>query len=115
MMSVASKLDHKLESGSANESPMEMTTKSKKNSKMINLSDGLPMQITIEELKIILTQPTRNSAERATILDARDKYLRMLKEIKGKSCANSSTGTILHGTCMDMCPEKERCLFFCVI
>jgi len=110
-ISSVSKPDFKLEGSSASsvESTVEMATKSKKNPKMINLSEGLPMQITIDELRVILTQPTKNAAERATILDARDKYLRMLKDIKGKSSATISSGTILHGTCMDMCPEKERC------
>ena len=32
---------------------------SKKNAKLINLGEGLPMQISIEDLKLILTQPSK--------------------------------------------------------
>ena len=41
---------------------------SKKNAKLINLGEGLPMQISIEDLKLILTQPSKNAGKTIYII-----------------------------------------------
>ena len=69
-----------------------------------NLNDGLPMHISIEELEPILVHPTNGVSERYTILDARDRYIRLKREAK----ATTVKSAIIKGTCYDMCPEKER-------
>ncbi len=79
----------------------------KKNPTPISLSDGLPMHITIEQLKSILTQPANNIADRAVLLDARDRLVRLRKDAKDKYLGDQKVST-LKGTCLDMCPEKER-------
>ena len=68
------------------------------------LNDGLPMQISIEELEAIMVHPTNSVAERSTILDARDRYIRLKTEAKTTTVKSA----IIKGTCHDMCPEKER-------
>lgn len=69
-----------------------------------NLNDGLPMHTSIEELESILVHPTNGVSERSTILDARDRYIRLKREAK----ATTVKSAIIKGTCYDMCPEKER-------
>ena len=69
-----------------------------------NLSDGLPMHISIEELESILVRHTNGVAERSTILDARDRYIRLKREAKTTTVKSA----VIKGTCYDMCPEKER-------
>lgn len=80
---------------------------SKKNVNTINLNDGLPMHTTVEQLKIILTQPASNIGDKAVLLDARDRLIRLRKDAKDKSVGVKKV-TTLKGTCLDMCPEKER-------
>ena len=73
----------------------------------INLSDGLPMHTTIEQLKAILSQPATNIGDKAVLLDARDRLIRLRKDGKDKIVTIGKVST-LKGTCLDMCPEKER-------
>ncbi|XP_057368752.1 germinal-center associated nuclear protein-like [Daphnia carinata] len=79
----------------------------KKSHNVINLAEGLPIQITKEQLKAILTQPASNVADKVVLLDARDRLLRLTRDIKGKT-GNAKKAITLRGTCLDMCPEKER-------
>ena len=76
----------------------------------VNLSEGLPMQISAEELKAVLLQPARTAADKATVLDARDRLVRIKKEGSNKSASDVKAVAVLTGTCPDMCPEKERYL-----
>jgi len=62
------------------------------------------MHTSIEELESILVHPTNGVSERSTILDARDRYIRLKREAK----ATTVKSAIIKGTCYDMCPEKER-------
>jgi len=62
------------------------------------------MHISIEELEPILVYTTHGVAERATILDARDRYIRLKREAKTTTVKSA----VIKGTCYDMCPEKER-------
>ena len=71
-----------------------------------NLNDGLPMNISIEELEATMKHATTSVAERSTILDARDRYIRLKREVKVETTNVKSA--VLKGTCYDMCPEKER-------
>ncbi|KAJ8678920.1 hypothetical protein QAD02_014707 [Eretmocerus hayati] len=58
----------------------------------------------LKELQKQKCQAGTTSEEKWKILDARDKLMR-LKQIKQK---NLATATLKVGTCLDMCPEKER-------
>ena len=78
-------------------------------SSAFNLSEGIPLQITLDELRVILSQPANSVGDRATLLDARDRFIRLKKANKSKTSSSlSKSSTTLLGTCMDMCPEKER-------
>lgn len=79
----------------------------KKNQNQFNLSDGLPMQVSVEQLKAILSQPANNISDKVVLLDARDRLIRYKKDAKEKSITIEKAKT-LKGTCLDMCPEKER-------
>lgn len=70
-------------------------------------SDGLPMNVSVEQLKAILIQPAQNVGDRAVLLDARDRLVRLIKDAKDKNISTKRV-TTLSGTCLDMCPEKER-------
>lgn len=72
------------------------------------LSDGLPINMTEEELKTVLTQRAKSLGDRATLLDARDRLIRLKKGAAAKTNNSSKISTTLKGTCLDMCPEKER-------
>ena len=69
--------------------------------------DGLPMHTTVEQLKAFLIEPVNSVADRAVLLDARDRLVRLLKDAKDKNIGTYRV-TTLRGTCLDMCPEKER-------
>lgn len=97
----ASNLPYQLEDSETS----KMTVK--KVSNTINLSDGLPMHATVEQLKMILAQPALSIGDKAVLLDARDRLIRLRKDAKEKT-SGSSKSTTLIGTCLDMCPEKER-------
>ncbi|XP_014219433.1 germinal-center associated nuclear protein [Copidosoma floridanum] len=58
----------------------------------------------IEEMQSQIRQAGSNSEEKFKILDSRDRLMR-LKRGKQQSLA---TAEITRGTCLDMCPEKER-------
>lgn len=77
-------------------------------SSAFNLSEGIPLQITMDELRGILSQPANSVGDKATLLDARDRFLRLKKANKSKTTSSLSKSTTLLGTCLDMCPEKER-------
>lgn len=77
---------------------------SKKN--QINLSDGLPMQVSLEQLYEIINQPAHNMSDKVVLLDARDRLVRHRKDAKEKQVSIKKGA--LKGTCLDMCPEKER-------
>ena len=102
MSNITGQAEELLEPSSSTNKPL-----SKKNPSPINLCDGLPMHTTIEQLKAILTQPASNIADRAVLLDARDRLVRLRKDAKDKSLGGKKVGA-LKGTCLDMCPEKER-------
>ena len=68
------------------------------------------MQMTEDELTSVLLQQARSASEKATILDARDRLVRIKKESKSKSASDVKSVATLKGTCPDMCPEKERYL-----
>lgn len=65
------------------------------------------MQITKEQLKAVLTQPASNVSDKVVLLDARDRLVRLARDMKGKTGTGKKVIT-LTGTCLDMCPEKER-------
>lgn len=80
------------------------TQPSAKKASGINLSEGLPMQASVELLRSYLTQQACTAAEKGTVLDARDRLVRLDKENKPSAPQTEA----LRGTCPDMCPEKER-------
>ena len=91
------------------EIPLETNKQPFKKTAVFNLNDGIPMQISMEELKKILGQQAHNVGDRATLLDARDRLVRLTKEAKAKASSSiKAATTVLRGTCFDMCPEKER-------
>lgn len=82
---------------------------SKKNAKMINLGEGLPMQISIEDLKLILTQPSKNAGKTIYII-----YIFLLRilaynpfffNIKLKEPQSSMPGTNI-SVCLKKLREK---------
>lgn len=91
----------------ASEDSESIKLSQKKSHNIINLAEGLPMQITKEQLKAILSQPASNVADKVVLLDARDRLVRLTRDIKGKT-GNTKKAITLRGTCLDMCPEKER-------
>ncbi|KZS00675.1 putative Xmas-2 protein, partial [Daphnia magna] len=91
----------------ASEDSESIKLSQKKSHNIINLAEGLPMQITKEQLKAILSQPASNVADKVVLLDARDRLVRLMRDIKGKT-GNTKKAITLRGTCLDMCPEKER-------
>ncbi|XP_071448238.1 germinal-center associated nuclear protein [Hetaerina americana] len=62
---------------------------------------------TIMDLKEVLKKPAKTSEEKYRVLEARDKLIRMEREKQQKKLGVAGR---LHGTCPDMCPEKERYL-----
>jgi hypothetical protein len=65
------------------------------------------MHTTVEQLKAFLIEPANSVADRAVLLDARDRLVRLVKDAKDKNIGTHRV-TTLRGTCLDMCPEKER-------
>ncbi|KAG8235937.1 hypothetical protein J437_LFUL017162 [Ladona fulva] len=60
----------------------------------------------IKDLQEMLKKPAKTPEEKYRVLEARDKLMRMER---GKQL-KQGVGGRLHGTCPDMCPEKERYL-----
>ena len=51
----------------------------------------------------------RTSKEKFEVLDLRDKVLKLIRyEVSNQTASGGLEQTILIGSCMDMCPEKER-------
>jgi hypothetical protein len=92
------------------DSKMKIPAVSKKPTAVIDLSEGLPLQMSEEELTNVLLRQARTATEKATILDARDRLVRIKKESRSKSASDIKSVATLKGTCPDMCPEKERYL-----
>ncbi|XP_012538188.1 uncharacterized protein LOC105837719 [Monomorium pharaonis] len=59
---------------------------------------------SMEELQTMIRQAALTAEDKYKVLEARDRLMR-LKRVKPASLA---TAKVTHGTCPDMCPEKER-------
>lgn len=66
--------------------------------------DPRQLQIARNELESLCKKPARTAEEKFTILDARDKLYRIINARPADIKKAEST----KGTCLDMCPEKER-------
>ncbi|CAL1527063.1 unnamed protein product [Lymnaea stagnalis] len=63
------------------------------------------LEVAKEMLKKIFRAKAKDTTEKIAILDAKDKFLKILR---GRQQSDLASAKAFLGTCPDMCPEKER-------
>ncbi|CAD6241347.1 GSCOCG00002673001-RA-CDS [Cotesia congregata] len=93
------------ESSKVNEKNMENVKSSKEKKEVESqIPSYMSSNVSVTELRKIITQAGNTSEDRYKILEARDRLMRLKKA----KIHTLSMAKVTRGTCPDMCPEKER-------
>lgn len=93
------------ESSKLNEKNMENVKSSKEKKEVESqIPSYMSSNVSVTELRKIITQAGNTSEDRYKILEARDRLMRLKKA----KIHTLSMAKVTRGTCPDMCPEKER-------